>query len=218
MDVVLIGGGRHALVVRSCLDPLAYSVIGVVDDRLPAGSMVEDMIVIGPIAILPGLRQRHTALGGAIAVGDNHARRAIAERVELMVPGFYWVTALHASAIIDPSARIGAGTVVAAGAIINCHAVVGRHALINTGSILDHDISVGDYSSTGPGVVTGGNVVIGQGSHIGLGAVIAHGVTVGAGTVIGGNSYACRDVPHHVVSYGSPARVIRSREDGERYL
>lgn len=218
MDLVIIGGGRHAQVVRSCLDAVGNRIIGIVDDRLPAGTMAEDLTVLGPLDALPDLRSQHLALGGVIAVGDNHARRQITERVEAMLPGFRWVAAIHPSAIIAPTARIAAGTVVVAGAIINCHAVIGRHALINTGSIIDHDTVMGEFASTGPGVVTGGNVVIGKDSHIGLGAVIAHGVAIGAGSIIGGNAYVCRDVPDHVVSYGSPARIIRSRSDGERYL
>lgn len=218
MDVLIIGGGRHALVVRSCLDPGDVRVIGIVDDHLPSGSSVEDLPVLGPIAQLPELRRAHPEVAGIIAIGDNHARRTVAARVEVMLPGFGWATAIHASAIVASSARIGEGAVIAAGAIINCHAVIGNHALINTGSIIDHDTRVGDFASTGPGVITGGNVAIGAGSHIGLGAVIAHGVAIGAETIVGGNAYVCRDIPGHVVSYGSPARIIRARQADDKYL
>lgn len=218
MDLVIIGGGRHALVVRDCLQRERPMLIGILDDGLDAGTFVEDLPVLGAIAELPALRQRYPALQGIVAIGDNHVRRRIVREVEAMVPHFGWMTAVHPSAIVAPSATIAPGAVVVAGAIINCHAAIGPHALVNTGSIIDHDGKVGAFASTGPGVVTGGNVAIGTGSHIGLGAVLAHGITVGDHCVVGGNAFVCRDIDDRTVSYGSPARPIRPRREGDPYL
>lgn len=218
MDLVIIGGGRHALVVRDCLGDRARQVIGILDDRLAPGTMLEDLPVLGTTALLPALRQQYPSLCGIIAVGDNHARRSIAERIQALLPDFVWAEAVHPSAIVSPYATIAPGAVVVAGAIVNSHASIGRQALINSGSIVDHDTCVGAFASTGPGVVTGGNVSIGEGTHIGIGAVVVHGVAIGNHCVVGGNSYVCRNVPDHVVCYGTPARVIRYREPSDPYL
>lgn len=218
MGLVILGGGRHALVVRDCLNANPFDLIGILDDRLETGSLVEDIPILGPVSSLPDLMLRHPALCGVIAIGDNHARRCVADRVEAIVPGFVWTAAVHPSAIVSPAARIATGAVIVAGVIINCHATIGAHALINTGSIIDHDTRVGAFASTGPGVVTGGNVSIGTGSHIGLGAALSHGVSVGEHAVVGGGALVCRDIPARTVSYGVPARVIRHRNVGDRYL
>jgi len=218
MNIVIIGGGRHALVVRDCLLSSPAQIVGILDDRIDTGTFVGDLTVVGPVTSLTDLKHRHPALHGIIAIGDNHSRRRIAERIAVMLPGFDWAKAIHASAIVSPSAHIAPGAVVVAGAIINCHAVIEPHALVNTGSIIDHDSRLGAFASTGPGVVTGGNVSIGTGSHIGLGAVLSHGIHVGDHAVVGGNSFVSRNIPDHTVSYGSPARVIRSRNEYDVYL
>lgn len=218
MAIVIIGGGRHAIVVRECLGAAAQHVVGILDDRIEPGTTIEDLTVLGAVSELPALRQSLPGLQGIVAIGDNHSRRQVAGRIEELTPGFAWACAVHDRAIVSGTVRIGAGTVVAAGAILSCHVEIGAHVIVNTGSILDHDCLVADCASIGPGVVTGGNVTIGACTHIGLGAVITHGVTIGAHSVIGGNSFVGREIADHTVSYGNPARVIRPRNARDRYL
>ena len=45
-----------------------------------------------------------------------------------------------------------------------------------------------------------------------------HQVAIGAHTVVGAGALVLGDVPDHVVAYGVPATVIRSRDEGEPYL
>jgi acetyltransferase-like isoleucine patch superfamily enzyme len=69
-----------------------------------------------------------------------------------------------------------------------------------------------------PGATLGGNVHVGSGAMIGLGANVIHGVAIGAHTVIGAGSTVVRDIASNVVAFGVPARVIRARAPGDRYL
>ena len=93
-----------------------------------------------------------------------------------------------------------------------------RYAIVNTGASLDHDSTMLDFSSLAPGVVTGGNCVIGDHAAIGIGAVIAHGVTVGDHAVVGAGSTVLKDIARFSVAYGSPARFVRERAVGAKYL
>ena len=72
--------------------------------------------------------------------------------------------------------------------------------------------------SIAPGATLGGNVRVGGGSAISLGVGVIHGITIGEDTVIGAGAVVVRDMPPGVVAYGVPARVIRTRARGERYL
>ena len=89
---------------------------------------------------------------------------------------------------------------------------------MNTRASLDHHGVMGAYASLAPGVATGGNVSIGEGSAVSIGATVLHGRSIGAWSVVGAGATVIKDVPDHVVAYGTPARVVRGRESGERYL
>ena len=43
-------------------------------------------------------------------------------------------------------------------------------------------------------------------------------ITIGKHTIIGAGAVVFRSIPDQVVAYGTPARVIRPRNIGERYL
>jgi acetyltransferase-like isoleucine patch superfamily enzyme len=72
--------------------------------------------------------------------------------------------------------------------------------------------------SFAPHSCAGGNVGVDDCSAVSLGANIIHAIRIGAHTVVGAGATVLKDLPDHVVAYGTPARVVRSREAGERYL
>jgi acetyltransferase-like isoleucine patch superfamily enzyme len=74
------------------------------------------------------------------------------------------------------------------------------------------------FSSIAPGVSTGGLVEIGECSAIGVGASISDRISIGRHTVVGTGAVVVRDIPDLVVAYGNPARVQRSRAEGEKYV
>lgn len=218
IPLVILGCGGHALVVRDCIDRRRFRLVGHIDDRMPAGSTIEGVAVLGRTEDLPAIAAAHPALAGVIAIGDNRSRKGVAERVAALLPNFPWANIVHPATTLSPSVRMAGGCVVVAGAVINCHSELGRHVLINTGSLIDHDNRFEDYASTGPGVSTGGNVTVGALSHIGIGASVRHGIRIGQGSVIGGKAFVDRDVGDHLVCYGVPARPMRAHEEGARYL
>ena len=105
-----------------------------------------------------------------------------------------------------------------AGAVIGTGAVVGECCLVNTQASLDHDGYLSDFASLAPGVTTGGNVTIGPYTAISLGANLIHQIEVGEHTVVGAGAVVLQHIPDYVVAYGNPARVIRNRKKGEKYL
>ena len=114
--------------------------------------------------------------------------------------------------------RVGAGTVLMAGVVVNSDSRIGAHCILNTRASLDHDCIMDDFSSLAPGVTVGGVARIGMYSAVSLGANIIHGKNIGAHTVVGAGALVQKDIPDHCVAYGVPARVVRPRAEGERYL
>ena len=153
-----------------------------------------------------------------VAIGLNHARKVTTERLTSQFPEIQFATVAHPTASIGYQAQIGPGAVILQNATVGTSATVGEGTIINSGAILDHESTLGDFASLAPGAKTGGRVRIGAESAISLGAAVSHGVIVGPHTVVGGQSFVNKDLPENSVAFGTPARVIRSRQPNESYL
>ena len=135
MDTVIIGAGGHGKVVLDILRAGGrYEPVGFLDaDPALAGTMVGGLPVLGAANLLPKLRQQQKVRAAIVAIGDNRTRARYAQL--LREQGFELITAVHPSAVVSPTARLGADVVVAAGAVICTEAVVGNSAIINTAAI-----------------------------------------------------------------------------------
>jgi sugar O-acyltransferase (sialic acid O-acetyltransferase NeuD family) len=217
--VVVFGASGHGKVVLDILRRQAtVEVIGLLDNFKPIGCDCGGYLVIGSLEDLPVLTIKHPGLGIAIGIGDNWTRARIASQIRMLCPAIEYVTAIHPSAEIASDVSVGAGTVVMAGAVINPGARIGELCIVNTRASLDHDSVMDQFSSLGPAATTGGSVRLGAYSNIGIGATVIQEISIGKHTVIGAGAVVFRSIPDQVVAYGTPARIIRQRAIGERYL
>lgn len=206
MRIAIVGAGGHGRVAVDCLR-LRHGddiVLALFDDRWKEIPNVDGVPVLGPVDALYGDRDWDEVF---VAVGDNGARRRIAER--LAKDGRRLVRAFHPHTALSPRAEILEGTIAVAGCVINAGARVGRCVILNTLSSVGHDGVVEDYAQIAPGVNLGGGCVIGEGAFLGIGAKVAPLVHVGAWSVVGAGSVVLKDLPPRSFSYGTPARVVR---------
>lgn len=153
-----------------------------------------------------------------IAIGDNWTRYQVMNQLINSVPDVGFVSAIHPSAQIGKNVKIGQGVAIMAGAIVNSDTTVGDFAIINTKASIDHDSKMLRFSSLCPNVTTGGGVSIGEFSTICIGATIKHEISVGNHTIIGAGALLLKSCGDNLVVYGLPAKEIRTREIGEKYL
>lgn len=217
--VLLFGSSGHASVVSGIVETLgACRIVGIIDSFAQPGSSCLGYPVLGPESDLPRIAQSTSAEAIIVAVGDNHLRVRLVQAVQSILPGFPFATAIHPAASIARGVSIGPGTVIMAGAVVNANASIGSHCILNTLSSLDHDSRMDDFSSLGPGAHTGGNCKLHTGSVLAQGANLIHGRSIGEHSVVGAGSTVLRDIPECCTAYGTPARVARSRQPGDRYL
>lgn len=218
-SIVLVGSSGHAKVLVDIVEKQGkYQIAGFLDRNRPVGEATLGYPVIGQEEDLPQLIQKYGLKGILVAIGDNFIRAKVATKIREISPGLAFIKAIHPSANIGKEVLIGEGTVVMAGAIINPSCSVGRFCILNTNSSLDHDCVMEDFSSLAPRVATGGNCRIGAFSAISIGATLIHRVTIGEQCVVGAGSTVLKSVEPFQVVYGTPARSIRSRKAGEKYL
>ena len=107
------------------------------------------------------------------------------------------------------------------GAIINIGAIIGEGTMIDMGAVLGGRATVGKNCHIGAGAVLAGvvepasatPVIIEDNVLVGANAVIIEGVHVGEGAVVAAGAIVIEDVPAHTVVAGTPARVIKQKDE-----
>jgi sugar O-acyltransferase (sialic acid O-acetyltransferase NeuD family) len=195
-----------------------YEIVGLIGDYERKGQIVLRYSVLGAVSELPQIADEHDVRQGVVAIGDNWKRACVVTEIRRQLPDFRFVSVLHPSVSIGLDVTVGTGCVAMPRAVINAASVIGEFVIINTGASVGHDCCVGDFASVGPNATLGGGTVVGAYTAIALGAKVIQGIRIGEQTVVGAGSTVVKDVPAHVVAYGTPAAIIRPRSTGERYL
>lgn len=200
--IIIVGAGGHGKIIADILLQQGLPVAGFVDDAtILWGHNRLGLPVFGGVASWTQFGPADLVLG----IGDNHARRKVAIQFNTEAD-VKWVNAIHPTAVIAPSVKLGVGVVIAAGAIINPDTIIGDHVVINTGATIDHDCVIHDYAHVAPGANLTGGITIGEGTLVGAAVSFVPYRTVGSWTVIGTGAVVTKDIPDCVIAKGIPAR------------
>lgn len=205
-NTYLFGASGHGKVIKEILNANGTKVEAFVDDNL----------AINECAGRPVLHNSEGLSPIIVSVGVNRIRKIIVERLQTNAIShgktLKFAIAIHPSAIISPSAKIGEGSVVMAGAVINADAIIGKHCIINTGATVDHDCIIEDYCHIAPGANVSGGTHIGERTWIGVGACVIQCLNIGKNCMIGAGSVVINDIPDGVTAYGNPCRIIKEND------
>ncbi|MBK7403271.1 MAG: NeuD/PglB/VioB family sugar acetyltransferase [Phycisphaerales bacterium] len=202
-EIVLVGGGGHALVVAEACRASGGRVFGVYDDdeRCEAAREPDGAEWLGPL-----LSAGELARPWILSLGDLGMRARVIQRLGPHTPDAQRV--VHPAAVIASTASVARGVFVGPLALVHSRAAIGVHAIINSAAIVEHDCTIGENAHLAPRSVLGGGVRIGPGTLVGLGAVVLPGLTVGAGCVVGAGAVVRRHVPDGSRVVGVPATPI----------
>lgn len=201
----IYGAGGHSQVIREVLENNGYEVTETFDDKPSGRHYASKNVTSGARGNLKEFpHEGHPVI---VAVGINAERAEIANFLESD-----FEKAIHESAIIAPTAKIGKGTVVFAGAIIQPNTTIGEHVIINTAASIDHDNIIGDFAHISPKAALCGHVEVGEGSHVGVGAVVIPKVKIGKWCTIGAGTVVLKDVPDYSTVVGNPGKIIKTKE------
>ncbi|MEN3001406.1 MAG: acetyltransferase [Armatimonadota bacterium] len=208
-SLLVIGAGGHAKVGISTARALGYTVAAIYDDD-PAkwGKQLMGVPIVG--GIQQAIKDFKNFTGAIVAIGDNRTRRQITSCLD----GLPWLTLIHPYAWVDPTAQIGAGSLVCAGAVVQAETYIGSHGIINTSASVDHDCVLGDFVHVAPGARLAGGVQVGEGTLLGVGCSVLPNRKIGAWSVIGAGAVVVDDIPEGVIVAGVPARIVREVNHG----
>jgi sugar O-acyltransferase (sialic acid O-acetyltransferase NeuD family) len=145
-----------------------------------------------------------------ICVGHNGIR----EKVQMQMSHFLGnpINAIHPSAVISSSVRMGDGVMIAANATLNPLVELGRGVICNTSSSIDHECIIGDFAHIAPGAVLCGNVKVGKSSFVGANAVIRQGITIGNNVMVGAGTVVVKDIPDNTTVVGNPQKILTPKQ------
>jgi len=193
--IIVYGGGGHGKAVIELLRAVGgHAIIGVIDDGREPGEQVLDVPVLGGEGALTavleaGCLQAVNAVGG---IGAMSSRIAVFEK--LRAAGFEFPTLVHPSAVVEASAKLGAGVQIFPHAYIGSEAELGFGCIANTGVIISHDCVLANYVNLAPGAILAGAVEVAEGTLIGMGVTVNLNVHIGAGARIGNGATVKGDV------------------------
>lgn len=202
-QIILIGGGGHALVVADVARACGVQLAGAHDDD-PGCVLCRRGRAThrGTLEQLPAASGWEWSRRWILALGDIQRRRLCLGRLN---PA-HAETLVHPSACVGPSAVVGGGVLVGPGVVVNADARVEPHAILNSACVVEHECEVGENSHVAPGAVLGGRVRVGRDTLVGLGSRVLPGVTIGDRVVVGAGAVVVRDVPDGARVRGVPAR------------
>lgn len=202
--LIIVGAGGHGRVIADAAICAGWSKIIFYDDAFPKIRKTGTWEICGTSA---DLLNSQTSAPVVVGIGHNTIRMQKAN--ELKHAGFDLVSVIHPSAILSPSAKIGAGTVVFGGVVINSCATIGEHCIINTNATIEHDCSLDEGVHISPQAALGGGVRIGKLSWIGIGACVKQGIEIGESVMIGAGAAVVKNLPGHCTAIGVPARIAK---------
>ncbi len=172
----IVGGGGHGSDVADLALRCGLTPGGVADDRHvdPARFAGRGIPISGTIVEIPP-EARFT-----FGVGVPEVRQKLAPRV--MCP--------PAEPLVDPTAVVSPTAVLGAGSQVFWHAAVsplcrlGEHVLLGHGAAIGHDSVLGDLVCVAPGARISGDVTIGTCAAIGAGALILPGLRIGDHAIV----------------------------------
>ena len=209
-DIIIVGAGGLGKDVQWLLERIneieeTWNILGYVDDGIEAGSLVDDLPILGAGDYL---LQYEKKVAVVVAVASAKVRRRIIEKLEqndkLVFPNV-----IDPSAVLSKRIKMGKGIIVLAGNILSVDIQLGDFCIFNADCTIGHDVVMESYVTVYPSANVSGCVKICRETEIGTGCHIIQGIKIGSSTIVGAGAVVIRELPSCCTAVGNPAKPIK---------
>lgn len=216
-QIILIGAGGHAAEV---VDYINYNnrvfpektieILGFLDINKEAYNHYE---FEKPFL---GTAEEHTILKNVeylFCFGNLKYKKELVEK--FTEGGALFLTFIHPTALISPSAKIGKGVLISHNASVGPKVVIGDFNILNSRCTIGHDSQIGDYNFISPQVSVSGNTKIGNSNMFGVNSATIPGVKIGNTNTIGAGSIITKNIADYSLVVGVPGKVILVKDPSD---
>lgn len=141
-----------------------------------------------------------------IGIGDIDVKKRAVNRLKKR--GAKFISLIHPTALIVPTAKIGEGVVICPYCLISDNVQLDDFVMMNTYASCGHDVKVGKYCILSPYVALNGFVKLENEVFVGTHATVISYKKVGFQAKISANSVVMRNVPSKCMVFGVPGKNI----------
>jgi sugar O-acyltransferase (sialic acid O-acetyltransferase NeuD family) len=181
-EIIVIGAGGHAAEIDEYLlhkqldsESIKLKIVGFIDDN---SDSYKNYKFSAPF--LGGIKNHSVDknLYYIIGIANLLYRKPIVTR--FLNEGAQFLTFIHSTACVSPSAKIGIGVVIAPFVNIGPNVQIGDFTLINARASMGHDTTVGKHNFITPNVCFSGFTNIGDENLFGVNSATIPGISVGS--------------------------------------
>lgn len=209
-DIIIIGAGGLGKDVQWLLERMneveeTWNILGYVDDGKEAGSLVDDLPILGTV---DHLLEYEKEVAVVCAVASAKTRRKIIHKLEcndkLVFPNV-----IDPSAVLSKRIKMGRGNIILAGNIVSVDIRIGDFCIFNADCTIGHDVVMESYVTVYPSANISGCVEICHETEIGTGCHIIQGIKIGSNTIIGAGAVVIKELPSGCTAVGNPAKPVK---------
>lgn len=212
MKSVIIGAGKYGDVYSSYLQEDGVEIVGFLDDNPELqNQIIKGIPVLGPVSILPTLKEKYGVEAIYCPIGNNKVRVKILSEARGL--GYAIPNYIHPSVIISSNVTIGEGCYILLGTTIMPYTTIKDFVMISMSANVGHHIVLEEGVFLSTGCNFGASIVAHKYAYCGLGSTLMTGIhEIGEDCLIGAGAVVIKDVPPKAIMAGVPAKIIRYKE------
>lgn len=212
MKSVIIGAGKYGDVYSSYLQEDGVEIVGFLDDNPELqNQIIKGIPVLGPVSILPTLKEKYGVEAIYCPIGNNKVRVKILSEARGL--GYAIPNYIHPSVIISSNVTIGEGCYILLGTTIMPYTTIKDFVMISMSANVGHHIVLEEGVFLSTGCNFGASIIAHKYAYCGLGSTLMTGIhEIGEDCLIGAGAVVIKDVPPKAIMAGVPAKIIRYKE------
>lgn len=145
----------------------------------------------------------------ALHFNAKHKEERVNKLNAYQIPLEAHATGIHPLAYLNPTSKIGNGSLMAPFSSTSAKAIIGNCVHLYTNSFIGHDSVVQDFCTIAAHSIVGGRVIVEEGAHIGLNASIREDLIIGKYSILGMGSVLTKSISENEIWAGNPAHFLK---------
>ena len=190
-----------------------WEICGFINDRLSPGELWGKYKILGGTDSIQDFVNKGYHIHYTYHFNAKKKSQRVSDFLKLNIPMEANATGIHPLAYLNPSSKIGYGSLLLPYAATSAESEIGNFVHVYTNGFVGHNSVAGDFSTIAAHSVLGARIDIREGAHVGLNACVREDIVVGKYGIVGMGAVVVKNVADFSVVAGNPAREIKKLDE-----